>query len=61
MKIRKKCIGFGKKEGLCLNNTSGFEKVGRRNPLWCESCDQIRIPSITKQLEDLVNRVKGKT
>ncbi|MDY6970147.1 MAG: hypothetical protein SVR08_16045 [Spirochaetota bacterium] len=43
-----KCIGYGNKENKCKN------KVGKKSPYWCDSCESDRRITIRAQLEDIL-------
>ena len=63
MKIRRYCIGFDAL-GLphfCPNETSGYLKRGRKNPLWCEECDKRReaINAETAALRAKIDRMQA--
>ena len=48
---RLRCIGYGPHEGKCEN-----EAGTPWGPHWCMRCDKIRLATISKNLEDMVNR-----
>lgn len=45
------CIGFGKREGRCLNDAGSTH-----SQLWCQECDDARRAHITKQMEAISAR-----
>ena len=47
----RQCIGYGPHEGKCEN-----EAGTPWGPHWCMRCDKIRLATISKSLEDMVNR-----
>ena len=55
MKPREYCIGYDSVGAphFCPNKTSGFLKIGRRNPVWCEDCDAKRISRLDQQFKEL--------
>lgn len=42
------CIGFGKREGRCLNDAGSTH-----SQIWCQECDDARRAHITAQLDKL--------
>lgn len=43
------CIGYGEYRNKCTNIIVN----PKRNPYWCERCDQLRINHITKMLNEM--------
>ncbi len=46
--MSKLCIGFGKREGRCLN-----EAGSSHSQLWCQECDDARRKHISNQLNKI--------
>lgn len=47
---RKRCIGFGEREGVCENDAGG---PPRDNPVWCGECDTARIEYLSGQFKKI--------
>ena len=47
-----KCIGFAEFEGRCGN------EAWPSNHHWCERCNELRMEAITKQFQEITDRMK---
>lgn len=48
---RGQCIGFGRREGMCLNPVCTEGRY--ESPLWCIDCEKARRDYLTKQFEKI--------
>lgn len=48
--MKRRCIGYGEFDGTCTNAAGT-----RWSPYWCERCNALRLETITKSLNDLVD------
>ena len=55
MKEKGLCIGFGKREGRCLNDAGSTH-----SQLWCQECDDARRAYITKQMDKISESFEAK-